>query len=537
MNDTYFRCLGYNDNYYYIYQFEKKQIKVMSNSEFTTAGFLSLAPEEYWLALYPTKTGFDKQKATNDIIRDCYKIGIYDPTKVRGRGAWIDNNRTVYHFGSHLLINGMETPVHEIKSRYVYPLAQSFNIKTDAALSDEDGRKLLETAKMFRWNKPASAALLLGWCALAPLCGALRWRPHIWLTGGAGCGKSTILNEYIHYLMGGIDIFAQGNSTEAGIRQELHMDALPVVFDETEQNNDREESRMQNILSLIRQASTESGAVTLKGTATGESMKFLIRSMFCLSSIGVGIKHQADYERLTILSLRKKSDDADASGSWDALKTKLIDMKSDESMPNRFFMRALTLLPITTSNIAIFVKVASKRFNSVREGDQYGTLLAGCWSMLNSTIATEAQAQEMIDSFDWEEYRENAEVDDSSRALQTMLESRIKISGSYDVSLYEIIMCAVNGISPTGVEKVDRIMAEAILNRHGMKTKMGKFLLISNKSQAVADLFKQTSYATDWRNQILRCQGVKRHDKSERFNGTITKCIEVPIESIGVTPF
>lgn len=532
----YFRCLGYNDNYYYLYQFEKKQIKVMTNSEFTTAGFLSLAPEEYWMMTYPAKTGFNKQTAANDLIRDCYRAGIYDPTKVRGRGAWLDDGRTVYHFGSHLRVNGVSTPVHQIKSQFVYPLAQSFKFSECAPMSDQDGAILLETAKMFRWNKPASAALLLGWCALAPLCGALRWRPHIWLTGGAGCGKSTILNEYIHHLMGGLDIFAQGNSTEAGIRQELHLDALPVVFDETEQNNDREESRMQNILSLIRQASTESGAVTLKGTASGESMKFLIRSMFCLSSIGVGIKHQADYERLTILSLRKKSDDADSAGSWETLKARLITMKLDPSLPDRFFMRALTMLPTTTHNIEIFVRVASKRFNSVREGDQYGTLLAGCWSMLKDSIATESEAAALIDSFDWEEYRENAEMDDSSRALQTLMESRIKIAGCPDVSLHEIIRCAVSGTSPSGAEKLDKIMAEAILNRHGMKTKSG-LILISNRSQAVADLFRHTTYATDWRNQILRCNGVKRHPVTERFSGTPSKCIEIPVESVDLTPF
>src|SRR3546814_4223950 len=126
---------------------------------------------------------------------------------------------------------------------------------------------------MFRWTKPGSAALLSGWVALAPLCGALRWRPHVWLTGGAGSGKTTVLNEYVHPLMAGCDLFAQGNSSEAGIRQELKADALPVLFDESEQNDEREAARVQAVLALNRQASTESEAKTFKGTARTEERR------------------------------------------------------------------------------------------------------------------------------------------------------------------------------------------------------------------------------------------------------------------------
>lgn len=63
------------------------------------------------------------------------------------------------------------------------------------------------------------------------LCGALKWRPRIWLTSGTGSGKSTIQNDFVSFLMNGISVYAQGNSTEAGIRQHLKSDALPVLFD------------------------------------------------------------------------------------------------------------------------------------------------------------------------------------------------------------------------------------------------------------------------------------------------------------------
>ena len=75
--------------------------------------------------------------------------------------------------------------------------------------------------------------LLAGWVALAPTCGCLDWRPHIWLTGGAGTGKS-LIHRFISPLLHDMGVPVSGNTTEAGLRQTLKSDALPVVFDEAE---------------------------------------------------------------------------------------------------------------------------------------------------------------------------------------------------------------------------------------------------------------------------------------------------------------
>jgi hypothetical protein len=167
----------------------------------------------------------------------------------------------------------------------VYATAPNYGEMIMDVITDSD--LIYEVASSFGWSKPSSAILLTGWVALAPICGALHWRPNIWITGGAGSGKSTVLNDFVNYLMNGYAIYAQGNSTEAGIRQTLKWDALPVLFDESEQNNEREAMRVQQIIALIRQSSTESAARTLKGTQGGAAMDFMIRSMFCLSSIQV----------------------------------------------------------------------------------------------------------------------------------------------------------------------------------------------------------------------------------------------------------
>jgi len=100
------------------------------------------------------------------------------------------------------------------------------------------------------------------------------------------------------------------------IRQRLKNDAFPVLYDEGEQNTEQEAGRMQSVLALARQASTESGALTLKGTVNGSGMDFLIRSMFLLVSVQVGIKHQADHERIAKLVLKPKKDLSNSGAEW-----------------------------------------------------------------------------------------------------------------------------------------------------------------------------------------------------------------------------
>lgn len=526
-----FYPLGYDrGNYFYLVS-GTQQLCKLSAAQHSKAHMMQLAPLSYWMTEYPAKQGVAWDIAADELIQQCQAMGVFTPDVIRGRGAWMDEGRVVFHFGSNLWVDGDLMSITAIRSKFVYEKDLELSQPNDRPLTDKEGQELVDIARQFRWTKPASAALLAGFVALAPLCGALRWRPHVWLTGGAGCGKTTVLNEYVHTLMGGMDVFAQGNSTEAGIRQELRSDALPVLFDESEQNNEREAGRVQNVLSLIRQASSQSEAKTLKGSVSGESMHFMVRSMFCLSSIQVGIKHQADYERLTVLALRPKRDDNDAANSWDKLKERLHWLKRDEELPTRLFRRALDLLPTTLKNIKTFVDAASRHFGSVREGDQYGTLLAGCWSLTNTGLATPSQAAELIASFEWEEFRENLEMDDSTKALGALLEAQLRTPAGVSLTVFEVVTTA------SGAGDASQMLtageAEKLLQRYGMRTELDtQQLLLSNTSQALTDLLKHTAYAADWRGQLLRVAGVHRFEKSKRFNGTVSKCIAVPLSAI-----
>lgn len=530
----YFSVLGYDHGNYYIFQHEKRQIMVCTKGDFGEPGLIELAPVNWWEMNFPLdKGGIDKRMAMNWLVRLAASRGIYDTSRIRGRGAWRDAGRMVYHHGSHLTVDGQPTQVTKISSRYVYELDRSLPEPAATAMEADEGEMLLEIAGRFRWSMPASAALLAGWVALAPLCGALKWRPHIWLTGGAGCGKSTVLNDFVHTLMAGCDVFAQGNSSEAGIRQTLKADALPVLFDESERNNDRERARVDGVLALIRQASTDSQAQTLKGTAGGESMSFHVRSMFCLASIQVGLQHQADVERLAVLSLKPKRDDTNAASTWAHIKSGLRQITSDETLPARLLRRSLDLLPTTLQNIAVFCDEATKAFGSVREGDQYGTLLAGAWSLISDRLATPEDARQMIESYDWSEQRDQSDTDESERALAALLEAHVRMPGGVELTIYELVRSAA-GKSVQGHD-LSETAADATLQRLGMRVQReaGRpVLLLSNTSQQLSRLVAGTPFETDIRGLLLRLPGAKKFDQTVRFNGAVARCICLSLDDV-----
>lgn len=535
--DGYFKVLGHDQDSIYVYVYEKKMITRRGEADWSEAAMVTLAPLQWWEREFPGEKGFNKKMAHNWLVRTAYRRGYFDPSSRRGRGAWRDDGRVVYHFGDRLMIDGKLQDGLKINSTYVYEQGRRLRLPAETPLTAEDAKIILEVAQSFHWTRPASAILLAGWCVLAPLCGALRWRPHVWITGGAGSGKTTVLNDFVLYLMNSSAIYAQGNSTEAGIRQTLRMDALAVLFDETEQNTDREQMRVQAVIAMIRQSSTESEARTFKGTQGGDAMDFMIRSMFCLSSIQVGLKHQADVERLSVLALRPKRESTDPAADWARISAAIYKLKKDPALPSRLMRRSLTLLPVIIQNIEIFAQAAAEKFGSQRDGDQYGAMLAGAWSLFSTKVATIEQAREMIARHDWSEYMEGSETEESTKALAALLGRLVRVKQGIEVSVYELVAAAA-GKAVENCDVGDK-EASAILRRYGMQIKWetsqlhdAKLLVAyPDNVPELAHLMRDTPYAADVKGQLLRVPGAERHGVS-RFLAIASRCIAIPMSSV-----
>lgn len=531
-SNGHFKILGYDEDDYFFFHHGKGQVLVRTARSLSSdVGLIELAPINWWEEHFPAEKGIDKKAACNWLFRTADSRGIYDATRVRGRGAWIDKGRYVFHHGDLLTVDGVAMELTRINSAYVYPKAQKMPRPADDMLTAEEGRHLLEVAKKVRWSMPASAALLAGWTMLAPICGALKWRPHIWLTGAAGSGKSTIQNQFCASLTRDIGIYAQGESTEAGIRQFLRGDARPVMMDEAESNDEKSKARMEAILATIRQASTESQAQTLKGTVSGQSMRFAIRSMFCLASINTHLGNKADIDRLTKLTVRPPARDGSTDQHWKELSEELYKISTDEAISGRLLARALKLLPNILANIDVFTRAAAKFFGSQREGDQFGTLMAGAWVMCSDEVATEAQAEKMISRYDWKEHTEDSDQDDATRALGDVLDAKIRMGGLGELSVYELIR--ESSSAHKVIESMTVKEADATLRRHGIMVNIKEGILLFGTSiSGLKELISKSSYATDLRGQLLRIPGADRYKCPLKFNGHSSKCVYIPLSHV-----
>jgi putative DNA primase/helicase len=442
----------------------------------------------------------------------------------------------VLHLGDRLLIDGTEHSISKAaNSKFHYQRLASIDLpKRLELLSDELGMEIIDIASRFHWEVPASGLLLAGWIALAPICGAMQWRPHVWLTASAGSGKSAILDRFIGILLESMALFPEGNTTEAFIRQQLRADAIPVIFDEAESNEKADRQRIQNILSLARVASSSGRGVIGKGGADGTAQSFTIRSMFLLCSISTALKQGADQSRFAQLTLRNPSflPKAERTAHWSALDADITRLCTAE-MGHRLLLRMVRQIPIIRDSVAVFRRAAAERFDSQRQGDQYGTLLAGAWSLANSRPATIDDAYQLIDANNWDAYTEQTEADEE-RCLQHILQHQVRVESEERIctrTLGELVEI-------TSRHRLDNDVttrqAHDALSRHGLKVNEDQNrLLISHTAKAIAGILRETAWGNGWSTVLSRLAGADRV-AAVRFSGAgaVSRAISIPIANL-----
>lgn len=525
-SDSHFTILGYEDSTIYAYHHIRGKIDSFRRSELSINCFASLAPIDWWRDKFPNeKGGISRDDAMDWMFRIAESKGIYDHDRLRGRGAWIDEDRVIFHHGDYLLIDSEKQSPEKIKSHYVYEKRKPFPELSLEKLSKEKIALIGDIVTSFRWENPASAYLLLGWIVLSPICGALRWRPHIWINGGPRSGKTTILEEFINPMLDNVTLYAQGNSTEAGLRQKLSGDALPIIFDESESNTEKDSLRIQNVMSLIRQSSSMSKAQTLKGTSGGQSISYHIQSMFCLSSIQTAIIEQADKERIIILSLLPNNPGVNSIESWRALSNKLDILNNTETLSRQVLTFVTDNIAMILSNVDTFVAAAADKFLLQREGNQYGALLGAAYTLLLERLIMVDEARDIIDLYNFDDSRENSSDNESQRILTRLFSTQIRVNnGQYflrDIILH-VAGQRIDGLSMSSGD------LKRLLNNYGMKVKNDSILFCNNHPK-LSSLLPNVS---DLHSTLQRHPNVTKIDQVERFGEIVSRCLSIPIKGL-----
>ncbi|MGK7870778.1 hypothetical protein [Falsiroseomonas sp. E2-1-a20] len=528
-----FYCLGYDRDRFFLYTKEGRQVIAMSAKDLSSHGMLlKLANINWFEENFPTRgEGFGARQVANEVIRACYQNGVYDPDRIRGRGVWIDRGRSVLHMGDHLLVDGVPTSLTAIESRFIYEQARSMRVDLGEPLTDEEGKRFLALCRAVAWDDPTrDGSFFAGFIASAIISGALPWRPHIWLLSEFGGGKTWVQDNILTPALGGIALVLQGKTTEAGVRGELGNDARPVFFEEGETQNEMDRARMQQVIDLARQASSENAPPIVKGTKEGGSRRYVIRSSFMFASINAGLTQAADESRFAVLTLCGGNPDQFA-----ALK-----LAHQEAMvPNlagRLLARLLVMIPTIRANCDAMAEAIARTGAGRRVGDTIGTLIACQMALVDQRKLTPEEAAKIVAGRAWvrEAAAEAVTAPEYERALAHLMQGegmrRTVGSRQESVSIAQLIS-ATDGFD----EDIKPNEADIHLRRMWMRVvdhrEHGRCLMISTRSDAVAQRFRNTPWGAGWLSTLARIPGAHRNVTARLEDGT-QKCLAIPIASI-----
>ncbi|MBI9078001.1 MAG: toprim domain-containing protein, partial [Desulfatibacillum sp.] len=158
--------------------------------------------------------------------------------------------------------------------------------------------RLANLFNQWGFAKDTDSAFLTGWVLAQLVQTVWEWRPHMWVTGAQGSGKTRLI-QFLSALGGGLSLRHEGQTlTEAGFRQSLGNDSRLCMIDECEHSLAREK-----LIETLRSAGR--GGTIHKGNPNGHTSKFLCQHMVLLASIEMSLPGAADNSRFLTVCTKK----------------------------------------------------------------------------------------------------------------------------------------------------------------------------------------------------------------------------------------
>ena len=516
-NEFPFRIIGQTSSEIFFFPKETKLIMRFKRSGLGKANLINLMDRSLWGSFYSKQDGgIAWDAAANDLIRRAAETEIFTSSIVRGSGAWIENGKLVINTGRNLIIEGKRQDLFQMSTKYIYEKKHLVPFKTSGGMPTAEASNLLSITKRLDFDYPEFSYLLAGWILLAPFGGAFNWRPHIWLTGAKGSGKSWVLENIVFPMVGAFGVKALGSSTTAGIRQKLGNCSKPVMIDEAESDNIRQKDKIEEMLSMARQASSgsENSAAILHGTQDGEGLDWIVKSMFMFASIGPALVHTADKSRVSLLTLKTPR-----RGEAKAREVKFNELRKwatllTEAWSVSFHARTMEIFPEVLKAIDIFSEQATEVLGTRREGDQIGAMIAGAYMIENETAPSAAEARAYLEGFDFEKAGDDNAVDkeDEELCLDQILSYKIQVEEKrhtigtwlkyYFYKTGEMFSFS-NELEDLG--KISEIAVRRELEENGIKP-VKEQIYISVSHPAIRHMLKDTPWQNTYHNILSRLE-------------------------------
>jgi hypothetical protein len=205
----------------------------------------------------------------------------------------------------------------------------------------------------------------------------------------------------------------------------------------------------------------------------------------------------------------------------DLWKASVLTPDFGDKIRGRSIKNALTI----RQNAETFSNAAASILGDKRSADQYGTLMAGCFSLVNSVVATEDQARDFMEKLDFSSLMPESSDTDEALCLSYLMGSMI-----FERSEHKTVSTVIERAMAGEPESL------ASLRSHGMTISDGN-LYVANTGPQLERIFKDSPWGSGkWPSQLARIPGAERH-AAKRFGPfSRQRCVKISLETLQSVP-
>lgn len=493
--------------------------------------------------------GFGAIPAQQYLIRECVKLGFFQPEDdLRGAGAWrVDDGALLLHLGTKIVVyrergSRIVDEVFPAGQRYgahIYPAGPAQAVPAKEAATSDEVKDLFDLYATWNWEHKHAPFALLGFLGCAFVPGALRHRPHVWVTGDTSTGKTTL--ETLNRELMGASAIGAADATKMGIAYRLAGAAKSVWLDEMERDVDS--SKQDALVELARIASSDSQQGIVRAAPGGQAMGWRIRACLYMSSILPAPLKPMDRNRIHVMDLRPLP--PPKLGELRAFQERIAATKA--TLGPKLLTRVIQGFWRFQANERVVQDAMVDVWQrGGRVADQLGTLIAMAFALLSDQVVTTAAVKAVLAGFVLEDVVGHAEEAEAPRCINHLMTTSITYEldrGRQTRSIGEMIIDLVvlaegrHGIIDNGARHRDLkrrgIALVALPFAPDAPPEMG--IVVANDHQGLSPLFEGTRWRGGvWPSVLKRLPGANALKNPVRFSGIQRRGTFIPISELGL---
>lgn len=465
--------------------------------------------------------GWSDRNAMAWLIRQCRAKGLYDEAMpLRRLGVWRHGEGgPVSNCGDVLVIADAAAPdgwrVERAGVRWdniVYETDTAIARPATAPATRDEGREIVQGLASWAFVHSAGPMIVAGWCAVAMLGGWPLWHPMAGVWGPPGSGKSTMIG-YLKAALGGQATIPFTNITEAFLRQIMQRQARAILLDEQE-GADRagpDAVKAEKVIAWLRDLSGADGANTGRGSAGGKAQLFQANGLAFLGAVAPPEMVPADRSRWALSQLGPLDLGADVAAAKAAHAAR---MKRAAELSPALRARMILGAGRYTASLKVLQETIMALPAQPRVADQYGSLLAGYWTLTRDEALTAEAAKALVGKvLDYIDEAKRVDVDESvgHECLNALFSAPLEAAaGSKTVG---------EGLLEQNDEKLARI---------GIR-RMPEGLALANKHAGLDRVLAATRWAGGrWARVLRTLEGAKASAAALNFAGAKSRATILP---------